>query len=91
MPSRAAYSVVRGRVLDGAGKPVVGASVRSSCDAFRNRVDGQVVGTRHASGVETTTDERGRFELSSVPKTLVYLRIDHPDTIPLEWGRDEQE
>jgi len=78
---------VAGRVVDREGKPVARASVAPMCDAFRLKHSGQTVGTSHARIEGTTTDADGRFELSNVPKTLVYLRIDGEDIVPLEYCR----
>jgi len=85
-----AFEVIRGRVVDSRGEPVVGASVGTTCDAFQTRVQGQVVGTRHARGAEIETDAEGHFEFEDVPKDLVYFRVDHPDIVPFETGRSEQ-
>ena len=84
------WEVVRGRVVDGRGNPLAQASVRVSCDAFRTQVQGQTVRTQHSQGAQTTTDAEGNFELKVVPKEDAYFRVDHPDAIPVELGRDEQ-
>jgi hypothetical protein len=86
-PEDGAYASLPGRVVDGRGAPVVDATVATMCDAFRTRIQGQPVSTRHASGPTVRTGANGEFELEDVPRDLVYLRIDRPDTIPLEWGR----
>lgn len=84
------WAVVRGQVLDRQGEPVGLATVRLSCDAFITRIQGQVIGTRHASGQQLRTDEEGRFEFRTIPKRLAYFRVDHPETIPQSFGRREQ-
>ncbi len=81
------YEVLRGRVVDRRGDPVAGVHVTPMCDAYVKRIHGQRVETQHATVPGVGTDEEGRFTITNVPKDLVYLRLDHPNTIPLEWGR----
>ena len=69
------------------GKPVAHAGIYPMCDAFRMKYMGQTVGTSHAALDGTTSDAEGRFELKNVPNTLVYLRIDGEEIVPLEYGR----
>ena len=57
------------------------------CDAFRVRHEGRTLSTSHRALEGTTTGADGRFELVNVPKSLVYLRIQGEDLIPLEYGR----
>ena len=57
------------------------------CDPFLMRIQERVVGTNHSVAQGTTTDADGRFELKSVPRNLVYLRLEGMNTVPLEWGR----
>ncbi|MCZ6598934.1 MAG: sigma-70 family RNA polymerase sigma factor [Planctomycetota bacterium] len=87
MPESEVYPVLRGTVVGHDGRPIEGVFIRPMCDSFRMRVQGQVVGTRHSTAAGTTTDPNGLFRLESVPKDLVYLRIDGQDTVPIEWGR----
>ncbi len=87
LPGGASYPVLRGQVVDSRGGPVENATVFPMCDAFLTRVQGQVVSTQHESAGAVRTDPEGRFELRSVPRDLVYIRIEGPDTIPMEWGR----
>jgi len=87
LPTSEVYPVLRGRVVDVAGTPVPGLRVAPQCDALRLRFRGEVVQTHHGGAEPVATDEEGRFELEDVPKDLVYLRLDGPDTLPLEWGR----
>ncbi|MBK8180898.1 MAG: carboxypeptidase regulatory-like domain-containing protein [Planctomycetes bacterium] len=81
------YLRVAGRVIDHQGKPVVGASVSPMCDAFRLKHEGRTLSTSHATLDPAFTDAEGRFELRNLPKSLVYLRIDGEDIVPLEYGR----
>lgn len=78
---------VAGRIVGRDGKPVAHASVGPMCDAFCMKHMGSTVGTSHGSLAGTTTDAEGRFELKNVPDSLVYLRIDGEDLVPLEYGR----
>ncbi len=86
-PAGASYPLLRGQVVDSRGAPIVNAAVFPMCDAFRTRIQGETVSTQHAATEAVRTDAEGRFELQRVPRDLVYLRIEGPDTIPLEWGR----
>jgi len=83
----ATFSRLRGRLVDSRGEPVPGALVAPMCDALRLKLAGEILTTHHSRLEGTTSDAEGRFELSDVPRDLVYLRIQGPDTIPLEWGR----
>jgi hypothetical protein len=76
-----------GQVLDGRGTPVAGLDVFAMCDALESRLDGRVIGTQHEVAAGVKTDGEGRFELTSVPRTLAYLRLQSAETLPLEWGR----
>ena len=87
MPAEASFARLVGRVVDRHGEAIAGVRVVPMCDAFVTRVQGQIAGTHHATGTPTETDENGRFELERVPRDLVYLRLDHAEGIPLEWGR----
>jgi hypothetical protein len=87
MPRDEVYKSLRGRVLSKKGAPVAGVSVGPMCDAFQLRVNGETWSTSHTRAAGVTTDAEGRFELKTVPKNLVYLRLDSPNTLPLEWGR----
>jgi RNA polymerase sigma-70 factor (ECF subfamily) len=87
MPARAAYEVLSGIVVDRDGAPIPGVSVFPMCDAFRMRAGGAVVSTSHATAARVVTDAEGRFALAAVPRDLVYLRLEGPDVLPLEWGR----
>ena len=78
---------VAGRIVDREGKPVARASVAPMCDAFRLKHMGRTLSTSHAGLDGTTTDADGRFVLLNLPKSLVYLRIDGEDIVPLEYGR----
>jgi len=87
MPSDGLYDRVAGRVLSRSGKAVAGADIFPMCDAFRTEIRDGIASTSHASVEGTTTDAEGRFELKRVPKSLVYLRIQGEEMIPLEYGR----
>ncbi|MEO6707965.1 MAG: carboxypeptidase-like regulatory domain-containing protein, partial [Planctomycetota bacterium] len=78
---------VAGRIVGGDGKPVARASVSPMCDAFKVKHMGETISTSHGGLDGTTTDSEGRFELKNVPSSLVYLRIDGEDIVPLEYGR----
>ncbi len=78
---------VAGRIVDRDGKPVAHAKVAPMCDAFRLKHMGQTIATSHAALDGTTSDAEGRFVLKNVPTSLVYLRIDGEDIVPLEYGR----
>jgi protocatechuate 3,4-dioxygenase beta subunit len=81
------YPRVAGQIVGRDGKPVAHARVAPMCDAFRVRHMGQTVSTSHGGLDGTTTDAEGLFVLQNVPKSLVYLRIDGEDLVPLEYGR----
>jgi len=81
------FATLSGRIVDGRGDPVRGAAVFPMCDAFETKLAGETVSTHHATVRGVQTDAEGVFELARVPEDLVYLRIEAPDTIPLEWGR----
>ena len=87
MPRDALFARVAGRVVNHSGEPVAGARVFPMCDAFRARYLGHVVSTSHDALEGTKTDQEGRFELRGVPKSLVYLRVEGEDILPLEYGR----
>lgn len=87
MPTDELYLRVAGRVIGHDGKGIAGVKIGPMCDAFQVRLAGQVMGTSHHRVKGTVTDAEGRFELVDVPKSLVYLRLDSDDTLPLEYGR----
>ncbi len=87
LPEEEVYPELRGTVVGADGEPIPDVRVFPMCDAFRMRVAGTIVGTRHARAGGTTTDAEGRFKLERVPRNLVYLRLDGAETLPLEWGR----
>jgi protocatechuate 3,4-dioxygenase beta subunit len=76
-----------GRVVNGHGAPIAGVAVLPMCDAHTVEIEGRTVRTQHATVPGTLTDEQGRFVLKSIPEEAVYLRLQGPETIPLEWGR----
>ncbi|HKD99863.1 MAG TPA: hypothetical protein VKE69_02540, partial [Planctomycetota bacterium] len=86
-PAGALHERIAGRVVSGRGKPLAGIRVKPMCDAFQSRFRGETISTSHMTLPSTTTDAEGRFELKRVPKTLVYLRLDGEDIIPVEFGR----
>jgi hypothetical protein len=87
LSSEAVWATLRGRVADSRGEPIEGVDVFPMCDAFMTRIQGRVAGTSHATAEGTRTDAEGRFELTEVPRNLVYLRLEGAQTVPLEWGR----
>src|SRR5262249_28760175 len=87
LPADGLYPRVAGRVLSRKGQPIAGARVFPMCDAFQARLKGEIVSTSHDALEGVTTDAEGRFELVNVPRSLVYLRIDGEELIPLEYGR----
>jgi len=87
MPKDALYPKVAGTVRTHDGQPVAGASIFPMCDAFQARVKGRIIGTSHDALDGTTTDENGHFEMLDVPKSLVYLRVEREDVLPLEYCR----
>ncbi|MCK6445663.1 MAG: sigma-70 family RNA polymerase sigma factor [Planctomycetes bacterium] len=90
LPTDRLYPRVAGRLVSRAGTPVANARVALMCDAYRSKLQGQVIGTSHANAQSTTTDADGRFEFRGVPKSLVYLRIDGDELLPLEYGRYDE-
>ena len=48
--------------------------IKNLCDAFMTKIQGSVARTRHATVEGVQTDAEGRFELTDVPRNLVYLR-----------------
>lgn len=87
MPRDALFPRVAGVVRGHDGRGVEGASVAPMCDAFRAQWQGAILGTSHSAVQGVRTDSDGRFELTDVPKSLVYLRIDGEGILPLEYGR----
>jgi hypothetical protein len=87
LPTDQLYVRVAGRVRSHGGKPIGGANVYPMCDAFQARAYGQIISTSHGAVDGVVTDDEGRFELRNVPKSLVYLRIDGENILPLEYGR----
>ncbi len=87
LPTDTLYPRVAGRIVSHAKKPIAHVSVSPMCDAFQARFQGEIIGTSHDALDGTTTDEHGRFELVNVPRTLVYLRVEGEDILPLEYGR----
>jgi RNA polymerase sigma-70 factor (ECF subfamily) len=87
IPTDELYPRVAGRVVSHTGVPIAGAEVFPMCDAFQARVGGEIVSTSHDAVEGTRTDAEGRFELTNVPKSLVYLRVNGENILPLEYGR----
>jgi hypothetical protein len=74
-------------VVTRSGAPVADVTVAPMCDGFKLRYQSEVVSTSHSSVEGVRTGPDGRFELASVPRDLVYLRVDGEDTLPVEYGR----
>jgi hypothetical protein len=87
MSRDALYPRVAGRVRGSDGKGVAHAKIFPMCDAFQAKYEGQILSTSHDAVDGTETDEDGRFELKDVPKSLVYLRVESDEILPLEYGR----
>lgn len=87
LPTNDLFPRLAGRVVDGRGRPVANAQVFPMCDALVTRFEGATFSTHHETAPGTQTDDEGRFLLERVPEDLVYLRIQGPDTLPVEWGR----
>lgn len=84
------FGILKGTVVDGLGNPLPGVEVFPMCDVFRITYQGNTVGTQHETVEGDRTNDEGEFVLHDVPKDLVYLRLEHPDAIPVEWGRHIQ-
>jgi hypothetical protein len=87
LPTDELHPRVAGRIVGSDGTPIAKARVMPMCDAFQVRLNGAVASTSHSRLQGAVTDAEGRFELRNVPKSLVYLRIEGEDLIPLEYGR----
>ncbi len=87
MPRDALYPRVAGVVRTHDGTPVADAHVFPMCDAFQARMNGRIVSTSHDGLDGVATDAEGRFTMTDVPKSLVYLRVEREDVLPLEYGR----
>lgn len=87
LDSAGLFEVLRGRLVDSRGDPIGGVTVFPMCDTIQTKVGDRVVSTRHSAVDGTRSAADGTFELTRVPRDLAYLRIEGPDTIPLEWGR----
>lgn len=87
LPTDRLHALVAGRVLSLGGEPIAGATVHPMCDALRVQHAGRTISTSHDATAEVVTDEDGRFELRDVPMSLVYLRVDGEDILPVEYGR----
>ncbi|MBI1850155.1 MAG: carboxypeptidase regulatory-like domain-containing protein [Planctomycetes bacterium] len=87
LPTNDVYPRVAGRVVTHRGRPVSGVHVIPMCDTFRAKLEGQTIGTSHQTLGGVATDGDGRFEMKNIPKSLVYIRLEGPTLIPLEYGR----
>lgn len=87
LPRDASYPVLRGKVISRDGAPIAGVRIFPMCDAFRTRFADRTLSTHHSALDGVTTEEDGEFEIRNVPKNLVYLRLEGPTVLPLEWGR----
>ncbi len=87
MPADGLFLRVAGTVRGHDGTPVAGVSIHPMCDSYRARFRGDVISTSHDAVDGVVTDSEGRFVLQSVPRSLVYLRLDGAEILPLEYGR----
>ena len=87
MPKDALHPRVAGRVVSRHGEPIAGVRVFPMCDAFRTRAKERILSTNHAALDGVVTGADGTFELSNVPRSLVYLRLQGDDVLPLEYCR----
>lgn len=88
LPPNAVWSELRGRVVDRNGDPVPDVTIAVTSDTQKLRVEGRVVSTLHSRrDDEIVTDSIGTFELPTVPRRGVYLRLDGPNIVPDDWGR----
>lgn len=87
MPAEGLFLRVAGVVRGYDGARLAGVSVGPMCDTFCARLDAQVISTSHARLERVITDADGRFALSRVSRSLVYLRLDGDAILPLEYGR----
>lgn len=70
LPTDLAFSRVAGRVVGRNGRPIAGALIRATRDAYR-----RPGGVWMESGSIANTDGDGRFELRTVARSGVYLRV----------------
>lgn len=89
-PAGALHLRVAGQVVSNQGLPVAGVRIFPMCDTFQARFQGNVVATSHDALDGVMTDDDGRFEIKDVPKSLVYLRVEGEDVIPLEYCRETE-
>jgi len=90
LPDLATWETLRGRVVDREGEPVEDVTVAVTTDTERLTFRDQTVSTRHARRDDpSVTGADGHFEFAVVPRRAVYLRLDGPGIVPLEWGRTE--
>jgi hypothetical protein len=87
LPTDGLFLRVAGVVRGHDGTPLADVEIHPMCDAYRARYRGHTVGTSHDAVEGVTTDSQGRFVLESVPQSLVYLRLDGDEILPLEYGR----
>ena len=87
IPDRAAYPVVKGRVVSRFNTPVPGVSVAAVCDANRLAFETGGASTQHAGGRRVLTDKDGRFELRGVGRNRVYLETRGASIVQKSFGR----
>jgi len=76
---------VSGTVTDRHGVPLAGVSVQLGADGFKLTV-GNIVQSSNVIRPAITTGADGRFSFERVPRENVFIRVDGPDIIPVEYG-----
>lgn len=75
VPASAAFERVSGRVLARNGEPIAGAAIEAVRRTVKIEIDGGGSISRSHSGVRTTTDAEGRFELQRVAREGIFLAV----------------
>ncbi|MFN0244841.1 MAG: sigma-70 family RNA polymerase sigma factor [Planctomycetota bacterium] len=75
VPANAAFERVSGRVLAKNGDPIAGAAIEAVRRTVKIEIDGGGSISRSHSGVHTTTDAEGRFQLERVAREGIFLAV----------------